>query len=67
MAHCDGLCRGPEQLPFDRAELNPFAVTIRYDEPDEAIEPGFAREILKKPDRVLTVVMAALPEGIGPR
>lgn len=63
---CECLCPGLHNLPFDLAELNPFAVTIRYDEPDEPISRDFAQEILNKTIQVLAVVTAALPEKIRP-
>lgn len=51
-------------LPFDLAEFNPFAVTIRYD--DEAVSLALTKEMFDKCNQVLAVVVAALPEEIRP-
>lgn len=50
----------------DMAEFNPFAVTIRYDDVDEAVSLALAKEMFDKCTQVLAVVVAALPEEIRP-
>jgi HEPN domain-containing protein len=63
---CTGFCPALRQLPFDLAEFNPFAVTIRYDDVDEAVSLALAKEMFDKCTQVLAVVVAALPEEIRP-
>ena len=63
---CEELCPSLRQLPFDLEEFNPFAVTIRYDDPDEPVSLTLAKEMFAKCNRVLAAVAAALPGGIGP-
>lgn len=52
-------------LPFDMAEFNPFAVTIRYDDWDEETSPELLDEVLRHAIQVRTVIRAAMPEEVG--
>jgi hypothetical protein len=61
IAHLAERC---EAFPFDPEEFNPFAVTIRYDEPDDPVSLAMAREMFTKCTQVLAAVVAALPEEL---
>lgn len=61
---CEAFCPALRRLPFDPEEFNPFAVTIRYDEPDEPVSLAMAREMFTKCTQVLAAVVAALPEEL---
>ena len=63
---CADYCPALRELPFDLAEFNPFAVTIRYDDIEETVSLELAKGIFDKCNQVLSVIMAALPEGVRP-
>ena len=60
------FCPAVRQLPFDVAEFNPFAVTIRYDDVDDTVSLDMAKEMFDKCNQVLSVITAALPDEIKP-
>ncbi len=60
------FCPAVRQLPFDVAEFNPFAITIRYDDVDEPVSLTMATEMFAKCSQVLAVIAQTLPEEIRP-
>jgi len=63
---CADFCPTLGELPFELAEFNPFAVTIRYDDVDDTVSLDLAKEMFDKCNQVLSVITAALPEEIKP-
>lgn len=60
------FCPALRELPFDLGIFNPFAVTIRYDDPGEEASLELARDIFDKCNHVLAVVTPSLPEQVRP-
>jgi len=63
---CQEFCPALETLPFDLAEFNPFAVTIRYDDWDEDISPELLQEAFEHANQVRASIQAVLPEEARP-
>jgi HEPN domain-containing protein len=59
------FCPALHSLPFEMAEFNPFAVTIRYDDWDEEIEPELLAEVLADAIQVRAAIRAVLPEKVA--
>jgi HEPN domain-containing protein len=60
------FCPALQTLPFEMAEFNPFAVTIRYDDWDEDISPELLQEVLEHATQVQVAIQAVLPEAARP-
>jgi HEPN domain-containing protein len=58
------FCPALQDLPFDLAEFNPFAVTIRYDDWDEDISPELLSEMLAQTMMVRAAIRAVLSEDV---
>jgi HEPN domain-containing protein len=63
---CREFCPALETLPFDLAEFNPFAVTIRYDDWDEDFSSELLQEAFEHAVQVRAVIQAVLPEEVRP-
>jgi HEPN domain-containing protein len=58
------FCPALQTLPFDLAEFNPFAVTIRYDDLDDEVSHSLLQEMSDKAHQVRSSIVDALPETI---
>jgi HEPN domain-containing protein len=63
---CREFCPALQTLPFDIAEFNPFAVTIRYDDWDIDVSVGLLQEAFEQCNQVRALIIEVLPETIRP-
>ena len=60
------FCPALQSLPFDIAQFNPFAVTIRYDDWEEEVSLNLLQETFDQCNRVRAVILDVLPYEVKP-
>jgi HEPN domain-containing protein len=60
------FCPALQSLPFDIAQFNPFAVTIRYDDWEEEVSLNLLQETFDQCNRVRAVILDVLPDEVKP-